>query len=227
MRAVRWMRLALGLLNLGALVALLAGLCPSASVRLSVLARLQFAPALLAFDFVVVAALLALAFFRGRVYCETLCPLGVAQDVLRLARLNPTRRVCSRLPVGRRQRAVRWMVAALFVVSAVLALLGVCMPVVQLLDPYAVFARSVAWFATPNPSVALAVFSFAVFAAVAALALVGKGRIWCNWICPVGTVFAAVARFSPRQDAYCAGDGCGRCRACIDHMVASKDEVRK
>ncbi len=227
MKVVRLMRLALGLLNLGALVVLLAGLCPAMADRLSVLARLQFAPALLSLDIAVVLALLALTFFRGRVYCEMLCPLGVAQDVLRLARLNPTRRVCSRLPVGRRQRVVRWMVVALFVVSVVFALFGVYLPVVQLLDPYAVFARAAAWFATPNPSVALAVFSFVVFAVVAALALVGRGRFWCNWICPVGTVLATVARFSPKQDSYCAGDGCGRCRACIDHLVAVKDEVRK
>ena len=45
-------------------------------------AKIQFLPALMALNFVVVACLVVLTLMFGRVYCSVICPLGVMQDVV-------------------------------------------------------------------------------------------------------------------------------------------------
>ena len=45
------------------------------------LAKIQFMPAVLALNLVVVAILLALTLIFGRLYCSVICPLGVFQDI--------------------------------------------------------------------------------------------------------------------------------------------------
>ena len=47
----------------------------------SFLAEIQFLPALLALNFVVLGALVVLTLIFGRVYCSSICPLGVFQDI--------------------------------------------------------------------------------------------------------------------------------------------------
>ena len=44
------------------------------------MAKIQFLPALLALNIVVIVGLVALTLLFGRVYCSVICPLGVMQD---------------------------------------------------------------------------------------------------------------------------------------------------
>ena len=46
------------------------------------MAKIQFLPALLALNVVVVAALVVLTLLCGRIYCSVICPMGVFQDVV-------------------------------------------------------------------------------------------------------------------------------------------------
>ena len=46
------------------------------------LAKIQFLPAVMALNVVVVVALLLLTLVFGRIYCSVICPLGVFQDIL-------------------------------------------------------------------------------------------------------------------------------------------------
>ena len=46
------------------------------------MAKIQFLPAVLALNFVIVAVLLVITFIFGRVYCSVICPLGVMQDLI-------------------------------------------------------------------------------------------------------------------------------------------------
>ena len=46
------------------------------------LAKIQFLPAVLAVNLVVVIALALLTLLFGRIYCSILCPLGVFQDIV-------------------------------------------------------------------------------------------------------------------------------------------------
>ncbi len=56
-----------------------AGLLPDSFHRL---AQIQFVPALLALNIAILAMLVILTVLFGRVYCSTICPMGVFQDVV-------------------------------------------------------------------------------------------------------------------------------------------------
>jgi len=48
----------------------------------SFLAKIQFIPALLAVNVLILASLLLLTLLFGRVYCSSICPMGVYQDMV-------------------------------------------------------------------------------------------------------------------------------------------------
>jgi len=145
----------------------------------------------------------------GRLFCECFCPLGIIQSLVNSI-FHPkakVRRVCTRLPESKPQQTVRWTVLA---VSAVLVATGFG-AVGWMLTPYSIYGKALTLFA---PGVA-------VFAAVVVLAAFGKGRLWCNWICPVGTLFNVLSRKS--LCAHKIGPGCANCKACFP---AGRDKAR-
>lgn len=162
-------------------------------------------------------------FLLGRFFCDTLCPLGILQSFVNWL-FHPrthVRRVCSRLPETKAQRIVRWCV---FAAAVALGAFG-CMGLVTCILPISVFGKAVATvravvdagsvgqaFDTPE-ALFFAAFSLAVFLAVMALAAFGRGRLWCNWICPFGTVYNLVAKIALRKSK--VGKGCGNCKRCF------------
>jgi ferredoxin len=151
---------------------------------------------------------LALTLVLGRFYCEVMCPLGIVQSFVDwlFRRKRSVRRVCTRLSENRAQRIVRLSVLA---VAVVLCAVGLW-PLAWMLDPYAVYGRMIA-FTVP--------FAF-MGIAIVVLAACGKGRFWCNWICPLGTLFSFVARFSLFKNKI--GPGCANCRACFGNCGEGK-----
>ena len=153
--------------------------------------------------------MLSLAF--GRLFCECFCPLGVLQTVVNCI-FHPkkhARRVCTRLPETRLQHIVRWVVFAAFV--ALLA--SGYGAVAWLMTPYSIFSKALLLF-LPG----LVLCGFVLF-----LSIFGKGRIWCNWICPVGTGISLLSRVCVVKNI--PGPGCENCQACFgDHPDAESDE---
>jgi len=139
---------------------------------------------------------LPITFWFGRVFCRYICPLGLSQSLVN-ALFHPrthVRRVCTRLPRPWYQRLVNWsLVAAYFL-----------LPVGMFLHPWGIVGRVTILFL---PGIVF----FAVILLVAAF---GKGRLWCNWICPLGTMFDLVSRLGWHQDA--VGRGCKNCRRCFE-----------
>lgn len=162
----------------------------------AVAARLQIVPAVLGCGALAMVLFAVMAALWGRLYCEVVCPLGIVQDLLRWIARKKVRRVCSRLPETKRQVIVKWTVFVLFMA------VGLAGFSFMWLDPYGIFGRGVA-------------LTDGVFFVVLALALVGRGRFWCNWICPVGTLLQAVSRFSVFKDRFDKCDHCEECRKCI------------
>ena len=159
-------------------------------------AKVQLVPALLALDAVALAVLVVLIVLRGRLYCEIVCPLGIVQDFVRWVARKKVRRVCTRLPETKRQRLVRWIVFALFLVAGLAGLSFIW------LDPYAIFGRGLT-------------LTGGLFFLVLVLSCVGAGRFWCNWVCPVGTLLQLGSRFAVFKNKVEKCDHCEECRKCF------------
>lgn len=157
----------------------------------------------------------------GRVYCSWLCPLGTLQDcVARLRR--PTRRtLLSRRPYryAKPQNALRYSVLA-FVLAC--DILGLTLAL-TLTDPYQGFGTIVANFLSPlrawlmgQPAVVLTAAGIATAAVtltmVAALAL-WRGRLYCNTICPVGSLLGLLS-YDPVFHFDIDTDICTHCGLC-------------
>ena len=98
------------------------------------LAKIQFMPAILAMNFIVVAILLALTLIFGRIYCSIICPLGVFQDIAAWLGKKARKNRYSYSP------AVSWLrytVLGIFVI-ALIAGIG---SLAALLEPYSAFGR--------------------------------------------------------------------------------------
>lgn len=203
------------------------------------MAKVQFLPAVLALNFVVVAALVILTLLFGRLYCSVICPLGVLQDII--ARIGRTGR---RLPYkySKAKDWLRYPLLCLFV----FALVGGIGSFVALLAPYSSFGRIAANLFQPlylwgnNLLAAIAerfdsyafysadvwikslptfIIATVTFVLIAVLAW-RNGRSYCNTICPVGTVLGFLSRFSLFK-VYIDTDKCRNCSKCSRHCKSA------
>lgn len=198
------------------------------------LAKIQFLPAVLALNFVVIAILLVLALLFGRIYCSVICPLGIFQDCV--SNLSSRRKgKKARFSYSKEIKWLRYGVLVLFVIALVAGLNAL----VALLAPYSAYGRMVqsllapvwqwgnnllAWIAERQDSYAFVtkdvwlkslptlIVAAVTFVAVVVLAW-RNGRTYCNTICPVGTTlsfFSRFAMFRPVIDK----SKCKSCHAC-------------
>lgn len=198
------------------------------------LAKIQFLPAVLALNFVVIAILLVLTLLFGRIYCSVICPLGIFQDCV--SNLSSRRKgKKARFSYSKEIKWLRYGVLVLFVIALVAGLNAL----VALLAPYSVYGRMVqsllapvwqwgnnllAWIAERQDSYAFVtkdvwlkslptlIVAAVTFVVVVVLAW-RNGRTYCNTICPVGTtlsIFSRFAMFRPVIDK----SKCKSCHAC-------------
>lgn len=172
---------------------------------LSWLPKVQLLPALLGLNVAVVVVLLLLTLLAGRVYCSVVCPLGIVQDLFSWIGGRAKK---NRFRYRRGHAALRIAVLAAFVLLLVLGLNGVAL----LLAPYSAFGRMAAVLLHWPGLGAASVVAIVTFLVVGGLSL-WRGRVWCNTMCPVGTVLGFVSRFAlfkPVIDtAKC--NGCTKC----------------
>lgn len=198
------------------------------------LAKIQFLPAVLALNFVVIAILLVLTLLFGRIYCSVICPLGIFQDCV--SNLSSKRKgKKARFSYSKEIKWLRYGVLVLFVIALVAGLNAL----VALLAPYSAYGRMVqsllapvwqwgnnllAWIAERQDSYAFVtkdvwlkslptlIVAAVTFVVVVVLAW-RNGRTYCNTICPVGTTlsfFSRFAMFRPVIDK----SKCKSCHAC-------------
>lgn len=218
------------------------------------LAHLQFVPAVLSFSAGILLFLLVLTLLSGRIYCSTICPMGVFQDIIsRLSKLTGKKKKKYRYSPAK--SVLRWGILAVTVIATLCgftAILGA-------LDPYSAYGRIVVHIFKPvymaGNNLLESVFSkfdnytfyqvdmsilslssllISMTTLVVIIILAWKhGRTWCNTICPVGTVLGLLSRFSLFKiridDTKC--NSCGLCSAkckasCIDSRKHSIDYSR-
>lgn len=202
------------------------------------MAKVQLLPAILSLNFIVVAAVLLFTWVFGRVYCSVICPLGVLQDFFSW--------VASRFKKKRFHYApphnwFRYIALAVFVVLMVLGM----NELVVLVAPYSMYGRIATILLQPlyvfaNNLLALAAEHFDSYAfygvavvrrgvtalvvaivslLVVAFLTVRYGRLWCNTVCPVGSLLSLVSRYSilaPSID----NDKCVGCKICAKKCKA-------
>ena len=213
------------------------------------LAKVQLLPAVLAMNFIVVAALAVLTLLFGRIYCSVICPLGVMQDLFGAAGKKAKKNRYSWSP------AISWMRWLLLVVFTGAMLAGGTLLIHKaalLIAPYSTFGRIVQnlfaplWLLGNNALAYLAerAGSYAFYTvdvwvksaasiAVSALtlAIIGvlawrNGRTWCNTVCPVGTVLGVLSKWSFMKIVIDTEkcNGCGVCaRNCKAACINSKE----
>jgi len=199
---------------------------------------MQFSPSLVKFintisivsvGFITILIITALV---GRVYCSTLCPLGLFQDtILRIKQwISP-----SRLKKQKNYPWLKYSFLALFLFSIFSGFIGF----VLLLDPYSIFGRmandlfkpiiislnnllyplfkffeiysiypiDIHWFALIDYTIPILSFLLII------VFTIFFGRLYCNTICPIGTILGLISKFGILKltinESSC--HSCGKC----------------
>lgn len=225
----------------------------------SILPPFQFVPALIrtvtnpAVAFIaglVLMILLTLIF--GRIYCSFLCPLGALQDIFIALSGKISRR--KKHSFQKPQNLLRYSVLVIVVMTALTG----SMVLVNLLDPYSITGRTLIQFAVPfftgiyntassfmkhfniyffsrdaMPLLFAALLLNAGFFLMILFLSFGYGRLYCNTLCPVGTLLGLISRVSffrfEIDKTECSG--CAACAmvckaGCIDTENNSIDNSR-
>lgn len=200
---------------------------------------LQFVPSMLKFlnaatlgaaGFIVIFFLTVLF---GRVYCSTVCPLGTLQDVIGFVSRKNRKR--SDFKYTAPHNVLRYT----FIALTVLFLIAGSGFLLNLLDPFSAFGRIFSNIIRPivlaaNNSAAMALEKagvhlmylerWAVMTPVSMGVSVGMlilvawlsarhGRLYCNTVCPVGTLLGLVSRYSMLRIGM-DPDACKGCKLC-------------
>ena len=175
---------------------------------------------------------LGLTVLFGRGYCSSVCPLGILQDISTYAR---KKMIKTRYAFGTPWSKLRYIV----LLSVFVPAFGGIFIGLNLLDPFSNFGRMITHIFKPlaigiNNTVSSLFAGFGIytvqpleytgmhpFALVFSLSVLGlvtilsmkAGRLFCNTLCPVGTLLGFLSRFALfkiKVDRF----ACTKCRAC-------------
>jgi ferredoxin len=200
---------------------------------------LEFIPSLLKFlvlgtltsaGFIII---LLLTLIFGRIYCSTVCPLGTLQDFI--SHFSMKWKKNKKYKFSRPLDILRYSILAV----AVVLFVGGLIFVVTLLDPYSIFGRIVSQLFKPvvlaSNNLAVIILKnlhaywmypveikgFHITSLILPLAMIGvvgwlaitKGRLYCNSLCPVGTLLGLMSHYSlfKIEIDLATCDNCGKC----------------
>ncbi|MDD2246780.1 MAG: 4Fe-4S binding protein [Proteiniphilum sp.] len=207
---------------------------------LGILAEIQFIPALLALNIIILVSLIVLTLIFGRVYCSSICPMGIYQDIVAWLSKRFIRK--KKYRYSKAKNILRWSVLAATVIAFVFGFTFL----VGLLDPYGAYGRMATHLLRPaylagnnlldtiftsfdNYSFyKVGIYSLGVFSTIIALLTLltigylawRGGRTWCNTICPVGTTLGLLSKYSLFRIQF-VDDKCNMCGLCSMRCKAS------
>lgn len=189
-------------------------------ISLYFIPKIQLIPAILAGSTITVLTLLLITFVFGRIYCSIICPLGIFQDIIIKTTqwIRKKRKIKTRAEYKTPHNNLRYAILAL---SVVFTLAGSSY-ILLLLDPYSIFGRFCSSIFQPilnginntassiantqghyglNPittrtitplllSTSLITFTIIIYLSVK------HKRLWCNSLCPVGTLLGIISKYS-------------------------------
>ena len=179
------------------------------------MAKIQFLPALLSLNLLVIACLIILTLLFGRLYCSVICPLGIMQDGFAWFGKKAGK---NRYSFSKAKNPLRYSMLGIMAVAIVAGINSI----VAILAPYSAYGRIVSsllqpvwiWGNNLLASWAESQDSYAFYevefwskgtgvtvVAVATLVILAilawrNGRTYCNTICPVGTVLGFFSKFA-------------------------------
>ena len=225
-----------------------AGILPDS---FSNLLRIQVVPVILGGSLLSIIFLIALTLLFGRIYCSIICPLGVFQDIIswftwRGKKKNKKRRWYK---YAKPLTILRY---SLLGICIFFLFFRITTPLLYL-DPYSNFGRIAVnifrpiimegnnllnWIALKFHIYnfyyvtihTVTVWSFAIAAAILLVVVIMallRGRLFCNAICPVGSLLGLLSRFSLLRisinESQCTR--CGLCEhACKSQCINSKEK---
>lgn len=189
-------------------------------VSLYFIPKIQLIPAILAGSFITVTALILLSFVGGRIYCSVICPLGIFQDlIIRVSHwVRKKRKIKTKTEYKAPHHTLRYVILGL---CTILTAAGSSF-LVLLLDPYSIFSRFCSSLFQPvlisinngisglanaqgfygiNPITPHTVTSLLLAISLLTLAIiiylsVKHQRLWCNTLCPAGTMLGLLSKYS-------------------------------
>lgn len=214
---------------------------------------MQFMPSLIKFftTFTLVSAgfiaVLLLTSFFGRVYCSAICPLGILQDMVSRIRRR-TRKKTHRYRYGRPHN---WWRYSFLAVPPVVLLAGRSLVGINLLDPYSIFGRIFSdlgqpvymwinnrlaglfeslnlYILYPEDITAASALTYTFPALMLVLVVwlsFAHGRLYCNTVCPVGTLLGLLSRISIFRIKMIESR-CTKCAKCAFECKASCINVK-
>ena len=220
-----------------------AGILPNS---FHVLAHMQLIPALLGLNLGILLFLLVLTWLTGKSYCSAICPLGIFQDIaIWISRKRDKKK---HYDYRRALNRWRWGILLLIVVAGFSGF----MFLVSLFDPYSAYGRIVVnvlkplylvvnnfltWIFTMFDnytfyymdiivtSVSALVIAFMTVLVVGYLAY-RYGRIYCNTVCPVGTLLGFISKYSLFK-VHIDTSKCNSCGLCARKCKASCIDSKK
>jgi len=216
------------------------------------LSQIQLVPALLSasagitISIVIVIVLAVISIMFGRVYCAALCPLGVVQDIaFRIGFVYRKRKLLSM----RGKRIIWYTICVLSIGSGLAGFASI----VGWIDPYSLFGKGIVYTVRP---VLISIYNTCIIPIVQTdsvyiqnirnstfyipYLIIGaglftglfiitalKGRIWCNYICPVGAGLGLISKIAPfKMKISNSCISCGLCeRKCRGGCIHIKDKV--
>lgn len=164
----------------------------------------------------------------GRVYCSTVCPVGILQDVSVWLRRKASKTHKFRYEEGRR---LRYIILVAYLVSLFAGVLIVG----YVLDPWNMMRNAASvirpedvdttWMRTGLP-LTVGVLAGAVALIAIMLWAVWKGRAFCNQVCPIGTILGCVDSQALMHIAI-DPDKCISCMKCEDICSSRCIKVEK
>ncbi|GHS97445.1 ferredoxin [Bacteroidia bacterium] len=212
----------------------------------------QFIPAALAGTIGIVIIFVLLTLLFGRIYCSVICPMGILQDIIswftrRGKKKNKKKRWYH---YSKPYNIVRYSLLAICVVFLIF---GISTPLL-LLDPYSNFGRiavnifrpivvegnnllnwvalqlnNYSFYQVTIHTITTASFVIALIALlIAGILSLLRGRLFCNTICPVGSLLGLISKFSlfriTIDESKCTK--CGLCeKACKSECINSKEST--
>lgn len=201
------------------------------------LLKFQLVPAVLGGLVGILLLQAVIAFLFGRIYCSVFCPAGIFQDIINRIycigrkKKKGSRRFLFHKPLN----GLRYGLLAVTVLFAFFGFSGL----VMLLDPYSNFGRMatnlfrplVMWGNNWLADLLMRIDNYSLYhvtvstvttaALIAALATLGlfivmvvfRGRLFCNTLCPVGSLLGLISRYSLFRVSF-DKSGCIQCGKC-------------